>query len=346
MHKNSPELLIAEPSPAPVGRMSALGAEVVLTHGEMQFNDQYGARDVWVYQHDGTYFMHYDAAGEMGWLAALATSSDGLTWKKQGTILELGDEGQQDSASASYATTHFDGSSWHMFYLGTPNATPDLLKTPSFPYMTMKATSESPTGPWTKTMDAAPFRAEVGSWFSDTASPGAIVLIQGEYRMIFSAAMTASDGRIWRTLGTARTTDLNSSWTVDDEPLLPLTEQIENSSLYFEESAGLWFLFTNHVGRAADKSPEPPQNTSEYTDAVWVYWSDSLERFDPKNKAIVLDSSNCAWSPRVIGLPSVLPIGGRLAIFYDGAIEDSISHGYRDIGVAWLNLPLTPAPSS
>jgi beta-xylosidase len=31
-------------------------------------------RDVWIYQADGTYYMHYDAAGPKSWLAALATS--------------------------------------------------------------------------------------------------------------------------------------------------------------------------------------------------------------------------------------------------------------------------------
>ena len=44
-----------------------------------------------------------------------------------------------------------------------------------------------------------------------------------------------------------------------------------------------WFLFTNHIGL----------DGGEYTDAVWVYWSKDLNKWDAKNKAVVLDGKNC-----------------------------------------------------
>ena len=104
--------------------------------------DILGARDVWVYEADGTYYMHYDAAGPKGWLAALATSKDLIHWQKKGPVLELGKAGENDSASASYGTTFYDGKTWHMFYMGTPHtsAAPDLV--PAFPYLTLKARSD------------------------------------------------------------------------------------------------------------------------------------------------------------------------------------------------------------
>ena len=72
-----------------------------------------------------------------------------------------------------------------------------------------------------------------------------------------------------RTLGIARTSDLNGTWAVDPDPILPFYEQIENSSLYYEEKNGLWFLFTNHVG--IDESAMGRDKWSLwYTDAVWV----------------------------------------------------------------------------
>jgi predicted GH43/DUF377 family glycosyl hydrolase len=320
-------------------RMLASDSSIVLRHGEERFGDQFGARDAWVFESGGRYFMHYDAAGSTGWLAALATSDDGLTWSKRGPILELGGPGRPDSASASYGTTYFDHGRWHMFYLGTPNATPDELRTPSFPYQTLKAEAVAPTGPWTKRPDIVPFPVTAGTFYSETASPGAIVQRGDGYVMIFSAS-TSSNGRIWRTLGLARTKNLDASWVVEEEPLLPLTEQIENSSLYFEESIGMWFLFTNHITEAEGLSPEPPQNSAEYTDAVWVYWARDLESFTSADKAVVVEADTSGWSPRVIGLPSVLPIGGRLAVYYDGSTGDSIGHGRRDVGVAWLDLPL------
>jgi hypothetical protein len=63
---------------------------------------------------------------------------------------------------------------------------------------------------------------------------------------------------------------------------------------------------------------------------------------DPENKAVVLDGRNCKWSKKCIGLPSVVPCGNRLAIFYDAPGGDSTSHMNRDVGLAWLDLPLSP----
>jgi hypothetical protein len=41
-------------------------------------------------------------------------------------------------------------------------------------------------------------------------------------------------------------------------------------------------------------------------------------------------------------MPTVIQVGGRLALFYDGCAGEEISHWGRDIGLAWLPLPLTP----
>jgi len=103
----------------------------------------------------------------------------------------------------------------------------------------------------------------------------------------------------------------------------------------FEPANQTWFLFTNHVGL----------DGFEYTDAVWAYWSKDLNRWDPAHKAVVLDRSNCSWSKHIIGLPSVVRVGDRLALFYDGNGDTKKpagvkSHTNRDIGLAWLRLPL------
>jgi predicted GH43/DUF377 family glycosyl hydrolase len=295
--------------------------------------DKYGARDVWVFESKEHFYMHYDAAGDVGWLAALATSDDLEHWKKRGPVLALGAPGSRDSASASYGTTFFDGRSWYMFYLGTPHVTPPPDRIPAFPYLTLAAHGDSPSGPWTKDSQATPFHPVKGTYYSDTASPGQIIRSGGEYLQFFSAS---TDRPIMRTLSIARTTDLKAPWIIDQNPILPPTEQIENSSLYFEKSNSTWFLFTNHVGLDRE---------GEYTDAVWVYWSKDLNHWDPSKKAIVLDGNNSKWSKRCIGLPSVLPYKNRLAIFYDAPGGNSVSHMGRSIGLAWLKLPLS-APIS
>jgi len=41
-----------------------------------------------------------------------------------------------------------------------------------------------------------------------------------------------------------------------------------------------------------------------------------------------------------IGLPSVIQVGKRLALFYDPPGGKSTSHMKRNIGLAWLDFPL------
>ena len=310
-------------------RLNALDAGVVLRHGDGPGRCDYlGARDLWVFESRGVYYMHYDAAGPTGWLAALATSKDLVHWEAKGPVLELGKPGEDDSKSASYGVTFKEGQTWHMFYLGTPNVSPAPDFIPMFPYQTMKAKSLSPVGPWKKQPQVVPFRCKPGTYYSVTASPGYIVKHNGEYLMFFSAAAAPP---IKRTISIARTKDLDGPWTLDPRPIVSPEEQIENTSLYYEPANKTWFLFTNHIG---------VDNRGEYTDSVWVYWSNDLNHWDARHKAIVLDAKNCTWSKDCIGLPSVVKSENRLAVLYDAPGDHSISHMRRDIGLAWLELPL------
>ena len=312
--------------PSATLRMEAKDQGVVLKHGDGPGQCDYlGAREALIFVEKGVYHLFYDGAGPKGWLACLATSRDLKTWEKKGPMLDFGKPGESDSAAACSPWVYFDGKDWHMFYLGTPNASgaPDLV--PSFPYLTLKARSKSLAGPWIKQPDVIPFRTKPKTYYADTASPGHIVKQGDEYLMFFSASMK-------RTISIARTKDLNSPWAIDPQPIVPPEEQIENSSLYFEPSNKTWFLFTNHIGLG----------DGEYTDAVWVYWSKDLNAWNTKNKAVVLDGKNCTWSKKCLGMPSVVKVGKRLAIFYDAPGGDSDSHMKRDIGLAWLELPLVP----
>ena len=91
-----------------------------------------------------------------------------------------------------------------------------------------------------------------------------------------------SRGRKW---WGRRTRDLNGSWRIDPASIVPASEQMENTSLYYEPKSRIWWLFTNHV-RVRDGL--------EYTDAIWVYWTTDLDCWSSENKAVVLDSRNCA----------------------------------------------------
>jgi predicted GH43/DUF377 family glycosyl hydrolase len=327
----SAPILAEDKTPYPDGRPSAglrMDAEdqgVILRHGDGPGGcDALGAREALIFKENDTFHLFYDGAGPRGWLACLATSRDLRTWEKKGPILDFGKPGESDSAAACSPWVYHDGNIWHMFYLGTPNVSPPPDLVPSFPYLTLKARSESLAGPWVKQPEVIPFRTKPGTYYAETASPGHIVKQGDEYMMFFSASMK-------RTIGIARTRDLDGAWAIDPQPIVSPEEQIENSSLYFEPANQTWFLFTNHIGLG---------NGVEYTDAVWVYWTRDLNHWDADNKAVVLDGQNCTWSRKCIGMPSVIAVGDRLAIFYDAPGGDSISHMHRDIGLAWLNLPL------
>ncbi|MBL9136461.1 MAG: hypothetical protein JNK85_11360 [Verrucomicrobiales bacterium] len=332
--------IAAYPDGRPVARyrLDAEDEGPVLRHGSGPGGcDDLGARDVWVWESGGTYYMHYDGAGPRGWLACLATSTNLHTWTRRGPALDLGAKGQDDSASASYGVTFFDGKAWHMFYLGTPHTTPAPDYIPAFPYLTLKARGASAAGPWTKQAGVVPFRPKPGTYYSVTASPGHVLAHDGGYVMVFSAS---TDQPIWRTLALARTRDLDGPWEIDAKPMLPAAEQIENSSVYFDPESRTWWVFTNHVGL---------RDGLEYTDAIWVYWTKDFEHWNPDHKAVVLDSKNCRWSKHIVGLPSVVRRGNRLAIFYDGNAEATMptgvkSHMNRDVGLAWLDLPLVTPP--
>lgn len=320
--------------PQAMYRIDAIDAGIVLRYGGGKDScDVYGAREAIVNEENGIYYLFYDGAGKDGWLACLAESKDsGLkTWTKKGAILSLGKPGTDDSKSASAPWIIKEKNTWHMFYLGTPNTTPAPDRIPSFPYLTMKAKSKSIEGPWIKQYDVIPFPRNTKSFYTVTASPGFIVKYKSEYLQFFSGA-TEVDGKTKRTLGIARTRDLNGSWKIDSIPVFPSSEQVENSSLYFDKKSGMWFLFTNHIG--IDK------NRREYTDAVWMYWSKDINQWDTSHKAIVLDSNNCIWAKGAIGMPSVIKVGNRLALFYDASEGGSIGHMKRNIGLAWLELPI------
>jgi predicted GH43/DUF377 family glycosyl hydrolase len=313
-------------------RLDAQDQGIVLWHGDGPDRcDENGAREAIIYLHDnGTYYMHYDGAGPKAWLACLATSPDLTHWTKKGPVLPLGAAGEADSASASSPWIYFDKvqAIWHMFYLATANATPAPDFVPATPYLTRTATSRSPIGPWTKNKALAPV-SPPSTTTDPTMAPGVVIQYHGEYLMFCCGSYC---------IYIARTKDLNGKWVTDPQPIVPKA-YIENSAIYYEPTNQTWFLFTNHIGRY--------DHDFEYTDAIWMYWTKDLNHFDPAHSAIVLDGQNCSWSKHIIGMPSTMKVGNRLALFYDGNAAPEVppgikSHMNRDIGLAWLNLPLTP----
>lgn len=316
-------------------RLDATDYGPIIRHGQGPAScDALGAREAICFRFGETYYLHYDGAGPTGWRACLAISRDLRQWELKGPILDLGEPGEDDAGTASSPWTAFDGKWWHMFYVGCKTTSAPPNRIPAVPYFTLKAKSLHPQGPWIKQPGVVPFRTKPGTYYADTASPGQIVKQGDEYLMFFSAAAFRNEPRkrLLRTLSIARTKNLDGTWEIDPQPALPAEHQIENSALYFEPSNRTWFLFTNHVGL---------DNEGEYTESIWVYWSRDLNQWTPEQRAVVLDRTNCKWSKRSIGMPSVVPVGHRLALFYDSSATHAGNMG-RDVGLAWFSLPLKP----
>jgi predicted GH43/DUF377 family glycosyl hydrolase len=69
-------------------RMEASDQGVVFEYGQGPGGcDHLGAREAWVFEHEGLYHMTYDGAGRQAWLVCLATSTDLVQWERHGPII-------------------------------------------------------------------------------------------------------------------------------------------------------------------------------------------------------------------------------------------------------------------
>jgi hypothetical protein len=318
-------------------RMNAIDQGIVLRYGDGPHQcDITCIREALIFKEkeEDLYYLFYDGGSTDGFSICLATSPDLQQWTKHGRIMELGLPGELDEATACSPWVYQENGVWHMFYIGSPTkgTAPDYLA--GFPYLTLKATSKRLAGPWQKQKDIIPFSLKPNTYYSVTASAGYVLRDEDTYLQFISTTTTNAQGILKRTLGIARTDNLNHSWQIDPEPIFSIEEQLENTFLYFEPTNQTWFLFTNHIGLGDEGI--------EYTDAIWVYWSKNLYKWNSEHKAVVLDGQNCTWSKRCIGMPTVIQVGNRLALFYDAPEGESISHMKRHIGLAWLDLPLVP----
>ena len=202
--------------------------------------DALGARDVWLW-HDPQdaawpFKLTYDGSGPEGWLACLAVSNDPTLreWTKLGSVLKLGAPGSVDGKSASYLTTLLlaDGS-WLGWYLGTNKTSPPPGDVPVGPYYTLLASAPTSSGPWTQYSSRGNV---IGS-----GSPGVVMRNPNDASEWWQFCTGCAGGSI----GLATTRNLTGTWT--ETKALITDAAVENTSLYFEEQNGLWFLFTNQI---------------------------------------------------------------------------------------------------
>lgn len=318
-----------------------------------------GMREAIVNRVGKYYYLSYDGAmpgktPQSYWNACTARSEDLIHWEKCGVSLYASaitnaNTECKDYCSASSPWSIQEDGVWYRYYLGADHCSPEGI--PAFQYSTMLATSNSMEGPWHKRCDQPHAAGHVcfpvgnpGDWDDVTASPGevlrnpkyGIVPDSKKYMMFYSGSCS---GITRRSIGIVRTDDLSVTdafdhksgnfWIKDPEPILPPSEDIENSSIYFEKDTGIYWLFTNHIYQ------------NSYTDAIWVYWTLDIDCWNPEDKAIVIDRNVSTWAKGAIGMPTVCPTDhGTLAVFYDGVHGEGTGHLDRHIGLAEISLPL------
>ena len=332
-------VIYSDGRPSPNWRLPALDNGVIFNYNAApNGTDVKGARDAFIYQENGTYYMTYDGAGADYWTVNEATSTNLTDWTKLGKVLDKGPAGKPDSATVAYGTIYKTptDSAYYMFYLGTQVKAGQPTNVPLPPYVSLRAKGPTPTGGWSK-QSAIPIISLVnGSYREITASPGPIIKQGDHYYMYFSAA-AEDNGKVYRGIGLAWTANLNSTtWSVGSGPIIQIYDQVENASLYHQAEDNTWYMFVNHVG--VDTAGE------ETTDSIWVYWSNSPFDWDSNNKAVVLDGSVSSWSNDVIGVPSVVPQSDHLDLVYDGRAtldpDNILNNINRDIGLANISIPI------
>ena len=319
------------PPPAPSrGRCAASDHGVVLTHGDGPGGcDVYGARDVVVWPVDGTLYMHYDGCGA-GRLAAVPGDEHGralLDQARPGAGARAAREPRlrerlvRDAVPprrhvASVLRRHAE-----RHPAAGAGARGAVLHAEGGGVRARRAVDQAPghRAVLAAAGDVLRGDRESGARSSSTTA---------QFLQFFSAS---AGEPLQRTLGIARTTDLDGAWTIDPAPILPATEQIENAALYHEPANDTWFLFTNHVDAATST-----------TDAVWVYWTTDLDGMGsgaPRGGARHDDVDVGEGRDRPARNRQPRRTSGALLRRRAGAGR---GHTGRDIGLAWLPLPLTP----
>ncbi|MBM7563106.1 family 43 glycosylhydrolase [Paenibacillus sacheonensis] len=305
----------------------------VLKHGDTDADIQ-GAREPFLFQHEGRFYLHYDGNGTRDWGCTLAVSDDLYHWDKKGRMLQAGEEGDTDHGGACYGPTFLFDGKWYMYYVSVANTSGAPWFVPALPYRTGLATADRPDGPWTKATTNLFTLGAPGSWNEGCICAPYLVREGETFYAFYSGSNMGPNFK--RTIGLLTASSPEGPWTDSEGPILPLDENLENPSLYYEPACGLWFMFVNHVGNN--------EEGVEFTDAVWVYWSESLTEWNAENKAVVLDAANIPWVKQVVGLPACLVDGDKLWIAFDasdGTIHENLhGHSNRDIGLSYFDLPL------
>ncbi len=210
-------------------RMEARDQGVVMKHGNGPAGcDKLGARDVWVFKSGKTFYLHYDGAPKgMAVLFGHQPGPHSLGKKRSGAGFRKGRRTRlRFRLLRNDLLRCVRNGACSISALPIPPQRRTSF--PAFPYQTLMALGKWPSGPWVKQPNAIPFRCKSNTYYSVTASPGQIDNPERNTTCPYAAS---EDGHgTHRTIGIARTLNLDAAWKLDPHPIVPAAEQVENTS--------------------------------------------------------------------------------------------------------------------
>jgi predicted GH43/DUF377 family glycosyl hydrolase len=288
------------------------GAAPVLPHGGPGDSDSHDALNPSVVHRGSHYYNFYSGFDGKTWRTLLATSADGLAWKKEGVVLAPDPLAGEGAYIAANGSALFDEGGFWYWYQAGPKETPRLGLARSgdgqhwskarFPVM-----NYGPRGSWDERGLADPYVIKVGRYFY------LFYLGEDRARRQRLGVARSDDGEHWRKLRSNPILELGEYGSFDEMGL--------GEPAVWPAHGYYWMLYT---GRDAQQNRRLGMARS--TDGV--HWR--------KLPAVFQGSE--AWDSRVICDPTVeqLP-DGRLTVWFGGGDTASPDENLNgQIGVAIL----------
>jgi len=270
-----------------------------------------------IVRHAGLYYNFYSGFDGRTWRTGLATSSDGLSWKKTGNVLAPDPRsGEGEYIAANGAALYHDGAFWYWYQAG-PRGTPrlGLARSPdgvhwrkaSFPVI-----EGGPRGSWDETGIADPYVIQVHQYFY------LFYLGQDRARQQRLGVARSLDGEHWQKLRSNPILDLGAYGAFDEMGLGEPAVWIAHGFY--------WMLYT---GR--DAGERRRLGMARSTDGV--HWRKRSSVFEGK----------AAWNSQIMCDPTIELLEGRLAAWFGGGDKPSPDENLDgQIGVAFLHATRSP----
>jgi predicted GH43/DUF377 family glycosyl hydrolase len=286
-------------------------AEPVLPHGTPGAWDSHDALNPSVVRRGGAYYNFYSGFDGKIWRTILATSPDGVAWKKEGVVLAPEPRSGEGEYIAANGSALFNGGEFWYWYQAGPKGVPRLglarssdgrlWRKAHFPVM-----DYGPRGSWDERGLADPYALKVGRYLY------LFYLGEDRARQQRLGVARSLDGEHWQKLRSNPILELGKYGSFDEMGLGEPAVWIAHG--YY------WMLYT---GRDAQQNRR--LGLARSTDGV--HWE--------KLPAVFQGSQ--PWDSRVVCDPTIELLDGRLAVWFGGGDALSPDENLNgQIGVATL----------